>query len=41
VGGGHAVQLPSIEHLIETKRWASRPRDLVDIEWLTQLGNKS
>ena len=29
--------LPSIPHLIITKRWASRPRDLVDIEWLTLL----
>ena len=24
-------------HLILTKRWGSRPRDLVDIEWLTVL----
>ncbi len=34
--GLHA-DLPSIEHLIVTKRWASRPRDLIDIEWLTVL----
>jgi hypothetical protein len=32
--------LPSIAHLIITKRWASRPRDLVDIEWLTLLAKR-
>lgn len=37
--GLHA-DLPSIDHLIVTKRWASRPRDLVDIEWLTLLKEK-
>jgi hypothetical protein len=31
------ADLPSIDHLIITKRWGSRPRDLVDIEWLTVL----
>jgi hypothetical protein len=31
------VYLPSIAHLILTKRWAGRPRDLVDIDWLRVL----
>lgn len=31
------AHLPSIEHLIITKRWGSRPRDLVDIDWLAVL----
>lgn len=35
IEGALTAHLPSIEHLIVTKRWASRPRDLVDIEWLT------
>lgn len=37
VGGDLYVDLPSVDHLIITKRWGSRPRDLVDIEWLTLL----
>lgn len=34
---GLFADLPSIDHLIITKRWGSRPRDLVDIEWLNVL----
>jgi hypothetical protein len=35
IEGSLTAYLPSIDHLIVTKRWASRPRDLVDIEWLS------
>jgi hypothetical protein len=31
------VHLPSVAHLILTKRLAGRPRDLVDIDWLRVL----
>ncbi len=34
---GATVALPSIEDLIVTKRWGSRPKDMVDIQWLTEL----
>lgn len=34
---GAVVHLPSIDDLITTKRWASRPRDLIDIQWLETL----
>lgn len=37
IAPGLTAFLPSLPHLIMTKRWASRPRDLVDIEWLTLL----
>lgn len=37
---GVAVQLPSIQDLIVTKRWGSRPKDMVDIQWLTELGRR-
>jgi hypothetical protein len=29
--------LTSIDHLIETKRWAMRPRDVQDIQYLEEL----
>lgn len=31
---GSSVHLPSIDDLILTKRWASRAKDLLDIQWL-------
>jgi len=34
---GVVVYLPSIDDLITTKRWASRPRDIIDIQWLETL----
>jgi hypothetical protein len=34
---GYDVTVPSIEHLIVTKRWAMRERDLVDIQYLAEL----
>jgi hypothetical protein len=34
---GVSVHLPCLDDLITTKRWASRPRDLVDIQYLEQL----
>lgn len=34
IGNGLQVGLPSIDDLITTKRWASRPKDMVDIQWL-------
>lgn len=34
---GVEVFLPSIDDLITTKRWASRPRDVLDIQWLETL----
>ncbi len=34
---GATIALPSIDDLITTKRWASRPKDMVDIQWLTEL----
>jgi hypothetical protein len=37
VAPGVAVHLPSLEELIATKRWASRPRDVVDIQYIEQL----
>jgi hypothetical protein len=40
IAPGLSVFLPSVPHLIATKRWASRPRDLVDIEWLTLLSRR-
>ena len=40
----YSVSVPSIEHLIITKRWAMRPRDLDDIRFLEGIrgqGEKS
>lgn len=37
IGPGIAVHVPSIEDLIVTKRWASRAKDLVDIQFLEVL----
>ena len=34
---GVRVHLPSLDDLITTKRWGSRPRDIVDIQYLEQL----
>jgi hypothetical protein len=34
---GAVIHLPSVEDLITTKRWASRPRDIIDIQYLEQL----
>lgn len=34
---GTLIHLPSIDDLIVTKRWASRPRDIIDIQWLETL----
>ena len=34
---GSALALPSIAHLILTKRWAMRERDLLDIQYLEEL----
>ncbi len=34
VGEGITLHLPSIDDLILTKRWGSRPKDLIDIQWL-------
>lgn len=33
-GSGITVELPCIDDLITTKRWGSRPKDMVDIQWL-------
>jgi hypothetical protein len=38
---GQHVAIPAIPDLIVTKRWGSRPKDMVDIQWLTELGTKS
>jgi hypothetical protein len=37
---GVVVHVPALDDLITTKRWASRPRDLVDIQYLEQLRGK-
>jgi hypothetical protein len=37
---GSCVYAPCIDDLIVTKRWGSRPKDMVDIQWLTELGTK-
>ena len=37
VTDGVRVHLPSLDDLITTKRWASRARDIVDIQYLEQL----
>ena len=37
VAPGVAIHLPSLEDLITTKRWASRPRDILDIQYIEQL----
>jgi hypothetical protein len=34
LGDGLLLALPSIDDLITTKRWASRPKDMIDIQWL-------
>lgn len=34
---GGTLHLPSIEHLIRTKRWASRAKDVADIQLLEAL----
>jgi hypothetical protein len=34
LGNGCALALPSIDDLITTKRWGSRPKDMIDIQWL-------
>lgn len=34
---GATIFVPSIDDLITTKRWASRARDLADIQWLEAL----
>lgn len=35
--GSASITLPSVDHLIETKRWALRERDAVDIQYLEDL----
>lgn len=37
VAAGVTVFIPSVPDLITTKRWASRPKDLVDIQFLEML----
>jgi hypothetical protein len=37
IASGVTIHLPSLEDLITTKRWGSRPRDLTDIEFLELL----
>jgi hypothetical protein len=37
IAPGAVIHLPSIEDLITTKRWASRPRDIIDIQYLERL----
>ncbi len=34
IGAGIILALPSIDDLITTKRWGSRPKDVIDIQWL-------
>ncbi|MBX3215704.1 MAG: hypothetical protein KF850_26940 [Labilithrix sp.] len=34
LGDGLSLALPSIDDLITTKRWGSRPKDMIDIQWL-------
>jgi hypothetical protein len=34
---GSTVCLPSIDDLVLTKRWGSRPKDMLDIQWLKTL----
>lgn len=41
LGAGAAIFLPSLDDLIVTKRWGSRPRDLIDIEHLEALRRSS
>lgn len=38
---GIEIHLPNIDDLIATKRWASRPRDIIDIQWLETLRRSS
>jgi hypothetical protein len=38
---GATVALPSIEDLIVTKLWGSRPKDLLDIQWLIALRGRT
>lgn len=38
---GATIYVPSIDDLITTKRWASRARDLADIQWLEALRRKT
>ena len=40
VRGGH-IHLPCLDDLVLTKRWGSRPRDLMDIEQLEALRRRS
>jgi len=40
IAAGVPVYLPSLDDLITTKRWASRPRDVIDIQYLEQLRRK-
>jgi len=37
IGKDLQISLPSIEDLITTKRWGSRPKDLVDIQFLETI----
>ncbi|MBX3199087.1 MAG: hypothetical protein KF850_40130 [Labilithrix sp.] len=32
LGDGLSLALPSIDDLITTKRWGSRPKDMIDIQ---------
>ena len=41
ISGEVTVFLPSIEDLITTKRWGSRPKDLVDIQFLETLRRRA
>lgn len=34
IGKGIILALPSVDDLITTKRWGSRPKDMIDIQWL-------
>ena len=35
--GGTAISMPCVDHLIRTKRWSSRRKDLIDIQALEAL----
>ena len=37
---GMTVRVASIEDLITMKRAAGRPKDLIEVEWLTAVGDE-
>ena len=40
VVGGHAVNIISLDHLVETKKYSDRPRDQADADELIKINRK-